>query len=107
MDTLKQLQGGRAGGLLDRLIAAFLAEGPTSIAAMRHALAEGNRVALAAASHLLRGSCLNLGVPRMAEICQSLENDLSAGSIERAGEHVEGLAREFDSVCRELRPGSA
>jgi HPt (histidine-containing phosphotransfer) domain-containing protein len=61
----------------------FLRHAPDQVAAVGQALEAGDRAAIKATAHKLKGSCLAIGAPRMAELCASLEagaNDAEAGA---------------------------
>jgi signal transduction histidine kinase/DNA-binding response OmpR family regulator/HPt (histidine-containing phosphotransfer) domain-containing protein len=60
---------GRSPGV----VRVFLRHVPEQLLSIASALEAGDRNALRAAAHKLKGSCLSVGVPRMATLCASLE----------------------------------
>jgi signal transduction histidine kinase/HPt (histidine-containing phosphotransfer) domain-containing protein/ActR/RegA family two-component response regulator len=75
----------------------FLQHVPEQIVSIGQALETRNEAALKAASHKLKGSCLAVGVPRMAELCGALE----AGQGDAAALFAE-LRSVFEQAEREL-----
>jgi two-component system sensor histidine kinase/response regulator len=55
------------------VVRVFLRHVPEQLAAIESALESGDPEALRNAAHKLKGSCLSVGVPRMAALCASLE----------------------------------
>ena len=51
----------------------FLQDVPGQLASIGQAIAAGDAQGLKSSAHKLRGSCLAVGVPRMAELCGRLE----------------------------------
>jgi two-component system sensor histidine kinase/response regulator len=61
------------------VVRVFLRHVPDQLAAIADAVATGNREALRLAAHKLKGSCLSVGVPRMAAFCALLEEQPGNG----------------------------
>jgi HPt (histidine-containing phosphotransfer) domain-containing protein len=57
----------------DAVAKIFLKHVPDQVTSIGRALATGDEATLKAAAHKLKGSCLAVGVPRMAELCAALE----------------------------------
>jgi CheY-like chemotaxis protein len=57
----------------DAVAKVFLKHVPDQIATIGKALEAGDEAMLRGAAHKLKGSCLAVGVPRMAELCAQLE----------------------------------
>lgn len=68
----------------------FLKHAPAQVAALGQALEAGDAAQISATAHKLKGSCLAIGAPRMAELCASLE----------AG--VSGWTEQYAELCRSL-----
>jgi HPt (histidine-containing phosphotransfer) domain-containing protein len=75
----------------------FLRHAPAQVAALGQALQAGDGAQISARAHKLKGSCLAIGAPRMAELCALLE----AGTSERS-EHYAELCRSLGHAEREL-----
>jgi HPt (histidine-containing phosphotransfer) domain-containing protein len=59
---------------LAELIDTYLADAPSLLAAMRHALATGDTTALYRAAHTLKSSSAALGAESLASLCRRLEH---------------------------------
>ncbi len=57
----------------DAVAKIFLKHVPDQVASIGKSLETGDEATLKSASHKLKGSCLAVGVPRMAELCAALE----------------------------------
>jgi two-component system sensor histidine kinase/response regulator len=75
----------------------FLRHVPDQLSSISKAVDSGDPNALRDAAHKLKGSCLSVGVPRMAALCASLESS-PANPRELAAE----LLREFERVREHL-----
>jgi HPt (histidine-containing phosphotransfer) domain-containing protein len=62
----------------------FLTVVPTMIADIEGAVAEGDAYKVRQLAHKLRGSCLSLGTPRLAQACLAIESAARAGLIDEA-----------------------
>ena len=76
--------------------------GDEEAAAVRDALASGDRQSLELAAHSLKGSSSTMGAVRLAALCASLEEAGHTGALERAATLAERLDTELDLVQREL-----
>ncbi len=79
------------------VVRVFLRHVPDQLAAITAAVAAGNPEALRVAAHKLKGSCLSVGVPRMAALCATLETE--AGNTTQVADELE---REFSKVRERL-----
>jgi HPt (histidine-containing phosphotransfer) domain-containing protein len=59
---------------LAELIDTYLAEVPSLLAAMRHAIATGDSAVLRREAHTLKSSSAALGAGRLADLCRRLEH---------------------------------
>jgi CheY-like chemotaxis protein/anti-sigma regulatory factor (Ser/Thr protein kinase) len=75
----------------------FLKHVPAQVESIRAAVAAGDQETLRSAAHKLKGSCLAVGVPRMAALCGSLEE--GRGDAQQT---FDELASVFARVEREL-----
>jgi HPt (histidine-containing phosphotransfer) domain-containing protein len=62
----------------------FLQHAPAQVAAIGRALDAGDAASVSAAAHKLKGSCLAIGAPRMADLCKALESGASGGRAQYA-----------------------
>jgi len=66
---------------------------------LRQALEDGDGEALGREAHTLKGSGLNLGAARLAQLCQRLEDLGKAASFEEVPALVSAVEAEFEQVC--------
>jgi len=57
------------------VVRVFLRHVPDQLSSLASALASNDLDALRAAAHKLKGSCLSVGIPRMAALCERLESE--------------------------------
>jgi HPt (histidine-containing phosphotransfer) domain-containing protein len=95
MDMLRSLQPGDPT-MFHRFVDSFLQSAPREVVAVRAAVAADDGPALLRAAHRLRGSALNLGVPRVAHVCEELELAGERADLDRAEQLVTLLATETD-----------
>ena len=81
----------------DAVAKIFLKHVPGQVASIGRALEAGDEATLKSASHKLKGSCLAVGIPRMAELCAALEE--GAGD---ARDLFTELRSVFEQTEREL-----
>ena len=81
----------------EAVIKIFLKLVPGQVASIGHAIESRDSVTLRSAAHKLKGGCLAVGVPRMAELCAALED----GNGDPATLHAE-LRRVFEQVEHQL-----
>jgi signal transduction histidine kinase/CheY-like chemotaxis protein/HPt (histidine-containing phosphotransfer) domain-containing protein len=79
------------------VVRVFLRHVPEQLAAITQAIAAGNAEALRLAAHKLKGSCLSVGVPRMAALSATLESE-----PRNASELAAQLELEFAKVRERL-----
>jgi HPt (histidine-containing phosphotransfer) domain-containing protein len=76
LEVLSGLEGAQLKGdpdLIVELIDLYLTDAPCQIAVMQTAIAEADEKSFRCAAHSLRGGSANLGVRRVAAICEQLE----------------------------------
>ncbi len=79
------------------VVRVFLRHVPEQLASIASALESGDPEAVRSAAHKLKGSCLSVGVPRMAALCASLE-----ATPNDPGDQKAQLDREFLRVQEQL-----
>ncbi len=99
---LRGLQSPADPDFLSHLIDLFIEETPRRLAAIRAALAKSNAEALAHEAHALMGSSAHLGATRMDALCEILEEQGRAGSINGAPGLLSALEEEFARVRKAL-----
>ncbi|MGH7268456.1 MAG: Hpt domain-containing protein, partial [Candidatus Rokuibacteriota bacterium] len=93
--------------LFARLVEGFVDDAARRLAALREAVDRGDAPAVRRLAHALRGSCLNVGASRMAEVAETLERKAAVESLDGGRELVERLAAELrlarSALARALR----
>jgi PAS domain S-box-containing protein len=84
------------------LVAEFSRNSRQILAAMRELLSLGNRAALAAQAHQLKGSSANLRASALAAACEVIERQAKEASAEQLTRHVDRLAEQVTQVCATL-----
>ncbi|HEX9161588.1 MAG TPA: response regulator [Thermoanaerobaculia bacterium] len=103
--TIEYLQqvGGQDENFLRDLIALYIEDAGTRIAAMRGALDVKNASELASAAHALKSSAGNIGAMTVRSLAESIEQIGRAGSIDGAGEIMARLEAEHARAVERLR----
>jgi CheY-like chemotaxis protein len=77
----------------------FLTDTASRLEKMRVALAAKNTDKLSRESHALKGTCLEFGVVRMGQYCDSLRTASSQGKLDEASRILALLDNEYARVC--------
>ncbi|MDQ2646418.1 MAG: ATP-binding protein, partial [Myxococcota bacterium] len=81
-----------------KLIELFLGQVPGQIQNVRALADSGDREALSAAAHKLKGSCGSVGAPRMTEICRRIQLECREAQTAELKGWVEELGVEYREV---------
>jgi CheY-like chemotaxis protein len=92
------LEGLRAAGLLDEVVALYLRETPTQLEALRRAAERGEAATLAEVAHSLKGSSVLLGATALAARAAELQGMGDAGALHGAPAAVHALEQELGCV---------
>lgn len=87
----------------DILINTYIKDSSDRIAHLRSALDQEDADRFAKSAHSFKGSCINIGAPRLGELCSEAEK---AGRDSRLGEAaamVDAIESEFRQVEQTLR----
>ncbi len=82
----------------DVLIQTYIVDSRDRIASLRTALAASDADAFARTAHSLKGSCINIGAPRLGELCLEAEEAGKAGDLGEGSELVGAIEEEFATV---------
>ncbi|MCP5206441.1 MAG: Hpt domain-containing protein [Hahellaceae bacterium] len=77
------------------LIETFLQDSEERITQLKAAFAAADAVEFGRAGHSFKGSCTNIGLPRLAEMCLVAEKTGKHGDLSRAAEMIENIEAEF------------
>jgi two-component system, sensor histidine kinase and response regulator len=83
VEQLRMLARAGNSELLARLQASFARDTPTRLAALRSAIATGDRDAIAFNAHTLKGSAANLGALQIVAACKAIEGTSESADPER------------------------
>jgi two-component system sensor histidine kinase/response regulator len=89
---------GNDPAFVDELVDEYLADAPRQAAAVRAALDAGDPAGLVRPAHTLKGTSLNLGGVRVAEVARSIEERGRAGTLDG----VEALLADLDAAGADL-----
>jgi PAS domain S-box-containing protein len=92
------LEGLRAAGLLDEVVALYLRQTPTQLEALRRAAERGEAATLAEVAHSLKGSSAQLGATALAARAAELQGMGDAGALHGAPTAVDALEQELGCV---------
>lgn len=84
------------------LIETYLADSRTRISGLKDAVGAGDSERLGKAAHSLKGSCINIGVPKLGSLCFELEVLVKEDRLEEAEHLLASVEQEFEEVAREL-----
>jgi CheY-like chemotaxis protein len=86
-----------------RLIELFLSNVPGQLAALRRSVNDKNSADLRAHAHKLKGSCLAIDAPQMAELAEKLQRKGEAGDSTDTDELAKDLEARHTRVVGELK----
>ncbi|HVA43100.1 MAG TPA: response regulator [Acidimicrobiales bacterium] len=107
---LRQLEEDGGTGVIDDVVATFLAHAGGQVEAMRNAAARGDMTALARTAHSLRGASASLAATTLAGLCTVLERLATGGDAGGASEVLARLGQDLAGVATALRdafPGAS
>jgi signal transduction histidine kinase/CheY-like chemotaxis protein len=81
-----------------KLVRLFIDRMSAQLDTLESALAAGDREVLGQIAHKVKGGCLSVGAPRMAQIAARIENDAQSAEPESLREQAQVLRRQFQSV---------
>jgi HPt (histidine-containing phosphotransfer) domain-containing protein len=105
-ETLRELAGDGADGLIPELIEAFRADTAPRLGRMREALANADTKGLSDAAHTIKGSAQQMGADAMASICQDLELTAMDTPASELARRLTALEAEFAEVSRAMSLGT-
>jgi len=82
----------------DVLIQTFIIDSRDRIATLNAALRAGDADAFTRTAHSLKGSCINIGAPRLGELCLEAEEAAKVPDLAEASRLVSAIEEEFASV---------
>ena len=98
LGSFRALEAESGQNVLAGLIEVFLENTPLVILAAKLAASARDCPRVAREIHLLKGSCANFGAARMRAVCEEIEASARAGEIDRVGELIAEVEREYGCV---------
>lgn len=87
----------------DILITTYITDSTDRISHLRSAIAQEDADSFAKSAHSLKGSCINIGAPRLGELCFEAEKAGRENRLEQAGTMLDAIEHEFREVEGTLR----
>ncbi|SRR5690554_69301 len=84
------------------LIQTYLADSRSRIESLQQALAENDPEGFARTAHSFKGSSINIGAPRLGQVCFEAEKLGKAGALEQAPAVLDRIEAEFREVQQRL-----
>lgn len=84
------------------LIETYLQDSAERVRQLQHAFALRDADAFGRMAHSFKGSCINIGAPRLGELCMEAERMGRQGSLDGAPALLEAIAAEFEIVREQL-----
>ena len=85
------------------LIQTYLEDSRTRIQSLRDALADADPDRFSKAAHSFKGSCVNIGAPRLGELCFDAEKLGKNDQLDQAPGVMASIEQEFAEVARRLQ----
>lgn len=87
----------------DVLIQTYIADSRDRILNLRKALEAGDPEAFAKTAHSFKGSCINIGAPRLGELCQQAELAGKTSRLQEAPDLLDAIDSEFHQITGRLQ----
>jgi len=87
----------------DVLIETYLKDSVDRISYLRNAIKTSDADAFAKTSHSFKGSSINIGAPRLGELCRKAEEAGRNKHLGEAAEVMDAIESEFQSVEQTLK----
>lgn len=87
----------------DVLIRTYLADSRERISSLKRAFEAGDSDAFTKAAHSFKGSCINIGAPRLGELCLQAEKAGRAEQLDDLPPLLDAVETEFEQVTAGLK----
>lgn len=87
----------------DVLIETYLKDSSDRISYLRNAIGSSDADAFAKTAHSFKGSSINIGAPRLGELCLKAEEAGKDNRLDEAVEVVEAIESEFKQIEQTLK----
>ena len=102
LDNIRSLESPANPGILEKVIHIYLQEAPEIIQVLRGAISEKDFETVRRKAHYFKSSSANLGALKLAEWCKELEIMGKDKELEKAGNILEKIEKNFPRVERVL-----
>ncbi|MBQ5950326.1 response regulator, partial [Massilia sp. ST3] len=102
LENIRALSRDGGDALVQKVVAAFVADTPRHFSSLRQSLAGSDAEGLRRVAHSLKSASANIGAARMAALCRDLEQLGRAGSVAGAAPLFADMESEFLSVRESL-----
>lgn len=100
-EALAELQGVMEDEF-EMLIRTYLSDSQERIESLKGAMKDGDSDVFAKTAHSFKGSSINIGAPRLGELCREAEEAGQNGSLNEASPVLEAIKAEFQRVTDAL-----
>jgi len=87
----------------DVLINTYLKDSSDRISSLRDAIGSADPDAFAKTAHSFKGSSINIGAPKLGELCLEAENAGKANRLTEASSVVDAIESEFQQIEKTLK----
>ena len=84
------------------LIQTYISDSRERIAALKRALEHNDVDTFTKAAHSFKGSCINIGAPRLGELCLRAEKAGKSGNLAGGDDMISAIEGEFRTVSEML-----
>ena len=86
----------------EMLIQTYLKDSSERIANLKASLSDGEADAFAKTAHSFKGSCINIGAPRLGELCREAEKAGQDERLDDVAPVLDAIEAEFQRVTDDL-----
>jgi HPt (histidine-containing phosphotransfer) domain-containing protein len=86
-----------------QLATLYAADSPKRVAALREAVAAGDRMRVATHAHAFSGSCVSIGATGLSGLCRDLESCAGTADPGVLAEKLGLIETEYERICARMR----
>ena len=102
LENIRALSADRGDALVQKVIAAYVADTPTHLKTLKTAIAILDAANVRKVAHSLKSSSANVGAEKLAQMCKEMETLGRTESTEGAAVILTGMEQEFQAVRHSL-----
>jgi HPt (histidine-containing phosphotransfer) domain-containing protein len=100
--ALRQLQEGGEAALVEELILIFQSDAAERLEILAHALDAADYLTVRREAHTVKGSALQVGANRVAEVCRQMETEARNPQPQDLASMHRALLQSFAEVCEAI-----